>query len=313
MANQSRKHYAGAVNATESFDTSPAPCADDVYYLYAHTGKHIQSCVKIVGKVQAMAAFDYVRRNIAHLLGGERMVSYRSEYDCSDSLRDILDASYVSTRTRLSGTPIISEDGGFDMCFAHSIAVFFLVESPFPFVVASEMNAALMSLVSSGGIGDKLSALSGIIASGATGQKINGTDTALKVDVNNPECITEPVVGVIEELKERLDQPIPVVDADETVLPDEDSTPCFETDGLFVSLEKFANKTGYCEKTLKNYREERYGVLWLNDDHTLGKTKSGGHYIRKKELDNGIFEYEYFLFFDSKKNIPFMKSTKNKK
>ena len=303
MANQSRKYHVNALK-------TPV----DVYYLFVLNDENVQCCVKIAGEIQATAAYHFIKQKMAHLLAHGKSISYSAATDCDIHRQNELESFALSTYVRLLETEVVSDSSDVFACFAYAVLDFFHTESTIHLSIAPEMNGATPGLMIPGNTDTLKSATPGMTDSGGTNQGINGIGTVLKVNLNNPECITEPFAGVIEPIvcriesvEKRLDQPVPVIAADGTVLPIGDQTPYFETDGSFRPISEFAIVTGYKESTLKKYREKALGVKWLDENKTLGKTRHGGHYIRKVDPDNERSEWEYFLFHDEKKNICFMK------
>ena len=122
-----------------------------------------------------------------------------------------------------------------------------------------------------------------------------GERTAEAIFRNEPQSITAPILEAISGLKKKVQAVIGEV-------------PDFDNEGHFVSQLAFEGTTRYSRDTLEKYREEKQGVLWLNEDKTLGKTKKGGedgHFFQK--FDEHHLGTKYFLYFDEQKNKRFVK------
>jgi len=136
---------------------------DEVYYLYVRVDEgyndyNIRSCVKVVGKTQAIAALSYAKQNTKRLLeerkswGYDDWVTYVGATDVEDKAE--LEGVALATEKFLLGSGKNIDDADFAMFFARDALDFCRGTPPTNLLIAPELNVAPPIFVAASGKGN---------------------------------------------------------------------------------------------------------------------------------------------------------------
>jgi len=126
----------------------------EVYYLYfivneGHNEYKVRSCVKVIGKIPAIAACSYAEQKVKHLLEQRKLSGWDDGLLCRTVAnlcdcdgQDELDGVALATQARLDETEKSIDDDDIAMLCARSVVDFCQKHYPASLVLALEMNVA---------------------------------------------------------------------------------------------------------------------------------------------------------------------------
>jgi hypothetical protein len=152
--------------------------------------------------------------------------------------------------------------------------------------------------------------VSGIVkAYEASIEKSDGTPANVR-DNDAIDAINKNTDAMNEQtafMKESLLKSIPIHFSEESESPSREDIPDFAKDGFFETQREFANRTGYAMDSLNRHRETNRGMVWLNEEKTLGMSEVKHFFQKTSNKSNS--PYKYFVYHDAEKNDRFMKTS----